>query len=142
MSIEPEPDQNSADAEILSNLRASWKTTTSFTILHSPFLRRYFGKAAIRHLYTQVLLEPRTMAFVLLSRVGALSDPELAWHVYNLLLRVPDEVFQERWLSSIVATIDNVPGSTLRDRIALSQRVLENSFGLERGQFLITATIQ
>src|SRR6266487_1811939 len=64
-----------------------WKTTMSLMVLAVPALRIVFGKHALGRLHTRVLVEPKAIAFELLSRLGTNRDPTFVWHLLNLLLR-------------------------------------------------------
>jgi len=48
----------------------------------------------------------------------------------DLLLKVPEETFQEKWVSVALLPLGKVRGPSIRDRIAVAQDVLVNLFGL------------
>lgn len=111
-------------------LQQPWRTRISLLVLAAPILRRAFSSLALGHLHTRILVEPKALAYVLLSRLGASSDPVFAWHVLDLLLRVPDTVFQDEWVALALFPLQGVPGASARDRIQLCQHVVFKTFGL------------
>jgi hypothetical protein len=107
-----------------------WKTNLALTVLASPSIRLFLGRAALVHLYENVALQPRPIAFRLLASLGEDHDVVFTWYALDLLLTVPDEVFQDKWVAVASLPVDNIPGKTIREKVALSQRVITQLFGL------------
>jgi hypothetical protein len=99
-------------------------------ILAAPSLRSFFGSLALKHLYSQILVESKSMAFVLLAHLGRRNDLVFVWYLLDLLLTVPNKVFEDKWVSLGLNPIKSVPGDTLHDRIKLSKLVLTESLCL------------
>jgi len=99
-------------------------------VLGVPLLRVIFGHRALGHLYTRILVEPRALAFVLLSRLGVENNPTFTWHLLDLLLRVPDAVFDDKWVKLALRPLDSIPGASIRERIDLCQAVIFKTFGM------------
>lgn len=112
------------------NLRVSWKTNVALLVLASPSLRPLFSRFVLKHLYEQVSANPAPLAFVLLSRLGWKTDPTFVWYLLDLLSRVPDRVFEDKWVSVALLPLENIPGKTIRERIQISQLVVTKAFGL------------
>jgi len=99
-------------------------------VLAKPAFRIVFGKFALGHLHTRVLVEPRAIAFELLNRLGTNSDPKYVWHLLHLLLRVPNEMFDDKWLSLASGSLDDIPGDSVTERVQLCRLVILKVFGL------------
>jgi len=76
------------------------------------------------------LREPKALAFFLLSRLGWKNDPIFVWYVLDLLLRVPDEVFEEKAIRAALLPLEGLPGRTIREKISICQTVILKMFGL------------
>lgn len=116
--------------DIALRLRHPFKTNIAINIIAAPSFRSFFGRLALKHLYSQIIAEPKSMAFVLLLHLGKKNDAVFVWYLMDLLLRVPNEVFEDRWVGLGLSPFDGLPGVTVHDRIQLSQRVLTSSLHL------------
>jgi len=105
-------------------------TNLALIVIASPPLRCIAGRLALKHLYTCVLTQPQSLAFVLFSRLGTANDPVFVWYILDLLLRVPENLFADKWISLTLLPVEDLPGATVRERITLSQVVITKIFGL------------
>lgn len=110
--------------------QVSWKTHLSLMLLSSRICRFVFGKYLLGHLYSQIWLEQRNMTFVLLSCLGRYHDPSFIWFILDILQKVPESIFNDKWVRLALLHVESLPGATIRERITLMQLVITEAFGL------------
>jgi hypothetical protein len=110
--------------------RVSLKTNIALMLLATPSFRRFSIKPVLRHLVRSIFLDPETMAFALLTRLLSGGDAVFKWHLLNLMLRIPEEVFERPRIRGIVPSLEDLPGDTLRQRVSVCKRALSYCFYL------------
>jgi hypothetical protein len=110
----------------------SWKVSISLMLLGVRAFRPLLSKYPLKHLHRQVLVQPKAIAFLVLIQLGRGNDPEFVWHLLDLLRRVPEEMFEDKWISLALNPLDGIPGATMQERITLCQRVIKQSFSLPK----------
>src|SRR5947208_903737 len=86
--------------------RISLKTNIALLLLATPSFRRFWIKPVLRHLTRSIFLDPETTAFALLTRfVLSGGDAVFKWHLLNLMLQIPEEVFERPRIRGIVPSL-------------------------------------
>ncbi|HXC99513.1 MAG TPA: hypothetical protein VN048_09240 [Verrucomicrobiae bacterium] len=108
----------------------SWKTSISLYVIASPIGRLILGRHALTHLYNEAFRNPTPLAWALLINLGRPADPSFVWYCLDILLRIPESVFNDKWVKVANLTVDGLEGDSIREKLTMCRNVITRMFGL------------
>jgi hypothetical protein len=109
----------------------SLKSHIAQIVLLSPTLRKVFGRYALRHVYAQILVNPKPIAFLLILRLGTNKDAVYVWYVLYFLTMVPSEVFEDKRIhDNVRCHIPIIEGKTIAETIRICEHVINMTFNM------------